>query len=339
MGEARTHQDRGEVVADISVMDAPKRIYECLLDNCSSTQTIARLSIGLVWTVCQSHPYQSTFSGLAMTPTVPTRTLRWPGTLVGKTLKDVGQWLLQWEPYQATVGMAAVNCSINAGPIADGEILEVHPGAANLTVFEYFLPQLKDKKVAVIGHYPGIERYVEQYGWQVLERVPQSGDYPDPACEYLLPDADWVFLSASTIPNKTFPRLAELSASATTVLMGPTVPWLPELRDFGIDYLAGVEVVDADALYRTAAEGGGVRIFETGVRYKVVSLSEKNVLAWLKRCIAETYADRERLTQTMGQWYSKGNSSRFPQYEELQDTTSRLSRLDSAFKTLWDAQQ
>ena len=274
-----------------------------------------------------------------MTPAIATRTLKWPGTLAGQPLKDIGRWLLQWEPYQAAVGMAAVNCSINAGPIPDGELLEVQPEAANLTVFEHFLPLTQGLKVVVIGHYPGIDHYIDQYGWQVLERSPVAGDYPDPACEFLLPEADWVFLSASTIPNKTFPRLAELAGSAKTVLMGPTVPWLPELHAFGIDYLAGVEVTDPDVLFQTAAEGGGVRIFETGVRYKVLPLHEENNLIWLKRKIAETYAEKERLTQAMEHWYNDGNSKRFPQYDSLNDANTRLSRMDSAYKTLWDRQQ
>ena len=54
--------------------------------------------------------------------------------------------------------------------------------------------------------------------------------------------------------------------------MGPTTPWLPQLTGFGIDYLAGVEVIDAEKLKQTIAEGGEVRIFETGVRYRVVEL-------------------------------------------------------------------
>ena len=82
-----------------------------------------------------------------------------------------------------------------------------------------------------------------------------------------------------------------------------------------------------------------MRIFENGVRYKIVALNAEKSLAWLKQSIAETYADKERLTQTMSQWYSKGNSSRFPQYDDLNDTHARLSRLDSAYKALWDARQ
>jgi uncharacterized protein len=320
-------------------MDDPKRLYECLLDYCSATELIERIGIGPVWTVCQSRNRDILCSGQAMSPVAPTRTLQWSGTLAGKTLREVGSWLLEWEPYQAAVGMAAINCSINKpGSLPPGDILESKVSGANLTVFDYFLPRLTGKKVVVIGHYPGIERFTEQYGWQVLERMPVGGDYPDPAAEFLLPDADWVFLSASTIVNKTFPRLAELCADATTVLMGPTVPWLAQLHTFGIDYLAGVEVVDAEKLYQTAMEGGGVRIFENSVRYRVVELEEQRCIDWLKQDIALAFAGKEHLSQAMEHWYEQGKTRRFPHYSELDDINRRLSQLDSAYKLLWDRQ-
>ncbi len=318
-------------------MDDPNLLYDCLLDYCSS-QVIERISLGQVWTVCQSRKANELASGLSMTPTLSSRTLRWPGTLAGQTLKDIGKWVREWEPYQASVGMAAINCGINNTiNRPEGIKLEAGSDAANLTVFEHFLPQLKNKKVVVIGHYPGIEKYSEQYGWIVLERNPVSTDYPDPASEFLIPDADWVFLSASTIVNKTFPRLAELAETAVTVLMGPTTPWLPELYQFGIDYLAGVDVVDPDSLYQTACEGGGVRIFETGVRYVVVKLSDQQNMDWLKTEIADSYQTKQCLMTEMEQWYGQGNNSRYPSYEQLNDINQRLSRMDSAYKLLWDA--
>lgn len=267
-------------------MDDPKRIYACLLDYCDSRAKISRLAIGQVWTVCQ-HDGASVYSGLAMSPATATRTLSWPGGLVGQTLKTVASWVNDWEPFKATVGMAAINCSLSVGGYQpEAVVLEAKEQQANLAVFDYFLPQLIKQKVVVIGHYPGIEQYVKQYGWQVLERMPQSGDYPDPAAEYLLPEADWVFLSASTLVNKTFPRLATLAASATTVLMGPTLPWLPELYRFGIDYLAGVSIVDPQALFETACEGGGVRIFDSSVRYQVLPLKPDVSLNWLQTQIS-----------------------------------------------------
>src|SRR5215475_679708 len=122
------------------------------------------------------------------------------------------------------------------------------------------------------GRYPGMERFCGDFELAVLERLPGEGDLPDPACEYVLPRSDWVFITASAIPNKTFPRLAELSRDAQTVLMGPGTPWLPELAEFGIDYLAATRVVDGEVLRRTVTEGGGVRIFGGGVRYFVARI-------------------------------------------------------------------
>ena len=244
-------------------MNKAQRVYELLLDHATSDSIVESVNIGLVWTVCKAQ-----HCGLAMSPQSPTRVLPWSGTLVGKPLRELSAWINEWDAHQATVGMAAINASINSQVLPAG----IRLTAGNLAVFEYFLPQLIGKKVVVIGRYPHIERYAEQFDLKIIERQPTANDYPDSACEYLLADADWVFLTATSLINKTFPRLAELAQHATTVLMGPTTPWLPQLANFGIDYLAGVEIIDTEKLQQTVAEGGGVRIFETSVRYRVVDL-------------------------------------------------------------------
>ena len=244
-------------------MNKAQRVYELLLDHATSDSIVESVNIGLVWTVCKAQ-----HCGLAMSPQSPTRVLPWSGTLVGKPLRELCAWINEWDAHQATVGMAAINASINSQVLPAG----IRLTAGNLAVFEYFLPQLIGKKVVVIGRYPHIERYAEQFDLKIIERQPTANDYPDSACEYLLADADWVFLTATSLINKTFPRLAELAQHATTVLMGPTTPWLPQLANFGIDYLAGVEIIDTEKLQQTVAEGGGVRIFETSVRYRVVDL-------------------------------------------------------------------
>lgn len=316
-------------------MSNPKRIYELLLDYCSNDAVVDNLMIGLVWTLCQSKGRATT--GLAMSPGHVTRTLKWSGTLSDKPITDLAAWILEWDPYQATVAMAAINSCINSRPLPDSVALDNGGEHGNLAVFDYFLPQLQGKNVVVIGHYPGIERYQNQMQLSVLERQPKACDLPDSACEFLLPRADWVFLTASSIPNKTFPRLAELSSHAKTVLMGPTVPWLPQLHEFGIDYLAGVEIIDATALYHTAAQGGGVRIFNQGLRYRVAELTSATCMSWLKQQIADCAAEKSRLTAEMDGWYAAGNSNRFPAYQLLEQTNKRLSRLDSSYKPLWDS--
>ena len=312
-------------------MDDPRRIYDLLMDYVSTDTQVTDVTIGLVWTACKAQ-----HMGLAMSPGMPTRTLPWPGTLVGKSLGELASWLTDWESYKATVGMAAINCSLNRYALPAGITLMPSTDNANLAVFDYFLPQLQGKKVVVVGRYPGIESYAEQTNLSLIERQPVAGDFPDPACEFLLPDADWVFLTASSITNKTFPRLAELAQHAITVLMGPTVPWLPELHEFGINYLAGVEVIDSAKLYQTAAEGGGVRIFDNAVRYRIVDLTPDNSMTWLKSQIGEDYAEKQRLNQAMENWYGSGKKGRFPALSQLEQVTKKLSRMDSSYKRLWD---
>ncbi len=271
-----------------------------------------------------------------MSPQFVTRTLSWSGDLAGKPVTDLAAWILEWEPYQASVAMAAINSCLNTRAMPNSIELDNTAEHANLAVFEHFLPQLTGKNVVVIGRYPGIERYQDQLQLKILEKQAGSDDYPDAACEFLIPDADWVFLTACSIPNKTFPRLAELATQAKTVLMGPTTPWLPQLHEFGIDYLAGVEVADPRVLYQTVAEGGGRRIFNNGVRYRIAELTPSTSLTWLKQQIADCAAEKNQLTQLMEDWYGKGNRLRFPGYTSLELTNTRLSRLDSSYKCLWD---
>ena len=314
-------------------MSSPYEIYDLLQDYAGGVETVREVIIGLVWTYCEAEA-----CGLAMSPGIPVRTLPWAGSLRGKPVAELAAWVRGFEPYQTTVGMAAVNAAINCRhTLPDG--LSLEPGThGNLAVFEHFLPQIKAKKIAVIGRCPGLDKFVEAHGLDltVLERSPGPGDVSDAACEYLLPEVEWVFLTASSIPNKTFPRLAELSRDAVTVLMGPTTPWLPELYHFGIDFLAGVEIADRETLRATVAEGGGVRIFDAGVRYRVAALGVGEATAWTKQLIAQTAAGKETLTRAMADWYERGETRRFPRYAELEVVNRRLSRLDTCFKRLWD---
>jgi uncharacterized protein (DUF4213/DUF364 family) len=312
-------------------MNNPKRVYELLLDHCDTDAVVDNVMIGLVWTLCQSKHG----TGLAMSPNSATRTLPWSGDLVGKPLKDLAAWILQWQPHQATIAMAAINSCLNNRSLPNSVALDNTSQHPNLAVFDYFLPQLQGKKVVVIGHYPNIEQYQDLMQLTVLERQPTGEDLPDAACEFLLPEADWVFLTASSIPNKTFPRLAELATNAKTVLMGATTPWLPQFHEFGIDYLAGVEVINAEALYQTASQGGGVKIFNQGLRYRVAELTPQNSMTWLKQQIAECAAQRVKLNAEMEHWYTN-NRGRFPNYELLEQVSNRLSRLDTSYKPLWD---
>lgn len=322
-------------------MHAPGRIYELIAERASSNAIIEEVLIGLTWTLVRSRAGSETGVGLAMSPGTLTRTLPWSGTLSGKKVDELLPWLRSWNPFEAAVAMAVANSIINSNSTLlqqANPIINSCDVPANLSVFEQFVPLLKGQKVVVVGRYPGLEKYQQALDITVLERQPGEGDLPDSACEYLLHEADWVFLTASSIVNKTFPRLAEFSQHAVLVLMGPTVPWLAELSEFGVDFVAGVQVDDAAQLRRIVAEGGGTRIFGNGVSYRIAATCEKSMLH-VKDKISSTAAERAGLKCAMEQWYAQNNSRRFPEYGRLERASEQLSRLDSRYKRLWDAQQ
>ena len=88
-----------------------------------------------------------------------------------------------------------------------------------------------------------------------LERAPQEGDYPDSACDLLLPRCELVLITGSSLVNKTLPHLLELSEQAIVILTGPSVPLCPALLDCGIDRIAGMAIADRAAL-RARVESG-----------------------------------------------------------------------------------
>ncbi|SDR77592.1 DUF364 domain-containing protein [Pseudomonas oryzae] len=244
-------------------------VYDWLLASAAANAPVERLCLGLNWTVAQV----AGSCGFAFSPRQVPRTLSWAGTLAGRPAGELRSWLLSWHAAEAAVGLAVLNAAVN-GDSACLRAAQPLGGAApgHLRVFAHFRPQLDGQRVAVIGHYPGLATLWQDLPYQCLERQQQDGDLPDAAAEFVLPQADWVFVTASSLANKTLPRLLELSRQARVVLMGPSLPWLEGWREFGVDYLAGVRVLDAPAAHQVAAEGGGTRLFAGPVEYALLAL-------------------------------------------------------------------
>lgn len=309
-------------------------VYDMLLDIVPSHAMIKEVTLGLTWTLCQAQGQ----SGLAMSPQRgDNRTLSWPGTLKGKAARDVASWIRNWDPCAAAVGMAAINASLYPDEQLATRLAPIkHRSQPNLAVFDHFIDRLKGKKVVVVGRYPGLETALPDINLTVIELQPGENDLPAAAAEYILRDADWVFLTASSLTNKTFPRLAELASDSNLVLMGPTTPWITEFNEFGVDYLAGIRVRDEVALRQSVMEGGGTRIFESAVEYCVVDIAATE-MSWIATAISDTVARREEIKSAMELWYANRGKGRFPLQSELVTLDAQLSSLDTQYKRLWDA--
>jgi uncharacterized protein (DUF4213/DUF364 family) len=245
-------------------------LYDHLVAHVRSDEPLRRMLLGLNWSVAQVRA-----SGLCFSPVDPPRTLTFPGTLVGRPARELAPWIRSFDPCEAAVGCAVINAVVNDGtnPCLQRAEALASDAAPHLRVFARFGAETAGAKVVVVGQYPGLSELWRGRDYTCIERRHVPGTLPDTAAEYVLPTADWVFLTASSLANKTLPRLLELSRSATVVLMGPSVPWLQEWADLGVDYLAGVRVRDPVKLVEIASEGGGTRIFDGAVEYRLLKLT------------------------------------------------------------------
>ncbi|NLO27129.1 MAG: DUF364 domain-containing protein [Actinobacteria bacterium] len=236
-------------------------IYDRLLEEIPSDAVVKACLVGRSWTVVDSEGL-----GIAMTCRGdPQRSaLRPPYS--GRRLSELAAYLRSWDLHEASLGMAAVNSHYNSPERVRGWLkgpLDAVHGAGALTDM---LEHVSGKKVAVIGHFPDVEAAASRCELTVLERDPHGDDLPDFAAEYVLPEQDYVFITGVTVTNKTLPRLIELSAQATVVLMGPSVPLAPWWFDQGVDVLAGMVVIDRDEAWRYCQEGGLKGPFSNGGR-------------------------------------------------------------------------
>jgi hypothetical protein len=242
-------------------------LYEALVADLPGGPVVGRYLVGQGWTVVDS----GRGMGLAMTfPRPPGTGQELRASLAGRSLREVAQGLRSWDLSVAAIGMAAVNAHYNRPDRLEELLGRGLGGPMCEPVFVTMADEVAGRKVAVVGHFPGLEPLAARCEVTVLEREPQPGDLPDPAAEFLLPEQDYVFITGTTLINKTLPRLLQLCAGARVVLVGPSVPFTTDLFDRGVDVLAGSVVVDPQACWTAACEGGGHEIWiSSAVRLQV----------------------------------------------------------------------
>lgn len=208
--------------------------------------------------------------------------------LRGAPLREVAKLSKSWCFEEATLGIAALNAWYARRELLDplgatydtASSAEVgsRGGAGPKDAFDAYRPRIEalggDAQVVVVGHFPHVDRIAEYAQLTVLERNCRDGwDTPDPACEYVMPSADFAFITGVTLINKTAPRLLELAKDATVVMVGPSVVMTPALFDWDVETLAGSIVADPEAT-RFAVKNGAGKLF--GDALQMTSIANAN---------------------------------------------------------------
>jgi uncharacterized protein (DUF4213/DUF364 family) len=152
---------------------------------------------------------------------------------------------------EASIGMAAINSLIQIDEAVCTE----------LNASELILEKGQGKRVAVVGHFPFLPRVREEAEtlW-VIEKNPKEGDLEESEAERVIPQADVVALTGTTLTNHTLEHLLALCDPKAYVLMlGDTVPLSPVLFDVGVHALSGTKVVDQDLALACVSQGANFR--------------------------------------------------------------------------------
>ena len=211
-------------------------LYDILLHGIDTDAAVTSSLMGQCWTAVETQ----THFGMAMTTPVNTAPRMLVSDYHGMSLKELAAAAKSWNLTEAGFGMAAINAFYNTPEKL--EQLDAYEPFDNYCTDGV---DLKGKRIGVIGHLNMPSSVYDQAKEVlILERNPRPGDYPDSACDFLLPQCDVVIMTASTLVNKTLPHLLDLCKNAYTILAGPSCPMCPKLLELGIDRIAGLVITD-----------------------------------------------------------------------------------------------
>jgi hypothetical protein len=173
------------------------------------------------------------------------------GRLLEHSGRELAEWLRSPRILEASVGMAAFNA-----------LLEVDEAACTeVNAEEVIVWRGAGRRVAIVGHFPFVERVcqVAEACW-VLELRPRAGDLCAGQAEEVLPQADVVALTGTSLLNHTFDDLVALChPEAFVVLLGASAPLSPILFEHGVDAISGTRVVDVPAVLEAVGQGATFR--------------------------------------------------------------------------------
>jgi uncharacterized protein (DUF4213/DUF364 family) len=239
-------------------------LLDVLLSQISEDAPVRSVLVGAHWTLVCSRG-----CGLASTliddkPHGHAR-VRAAGRLHLKTARELAEYARSDMLLEASIGLAALNSLLAApaGPAVERNAAEV------------LAEHGRGKAVALVGHFPFIPHLREVAGelW-VIEQHPSAGEHPAGDAGRLIPQADVVAITGTTLINHTLePLLGLCRPGAVVLLLGPSTPLAPVLFEYGVSLLSGARVVDEAAAARTVGQGASFPQVE-GVRLLTLAPGE-----------------------------------------------------------------
>ena len=233
------------------------KIIDDLLSAADPDAAVRDVRLGPYWTAVLTRG-----CGLAFVILSPFRhhgkaPVRDAGHLLDKSAYELAQMARSESTLEAAIGMATINSLLN---IEEERCLD-------LNARELIAEKGKDKRVAIVGHFPFIPkiREIVKELW-VIEKNPRDGDFTEQEAEDFVPKAHVIAITGTSLTNHTFSHLLKLcDPKAYVIVLGGTTPLSPVLFDYGVDAISGTKVINSELALRCVSEGSKFRQIQ-GVR-------------------------------------------------------------------------
>jgi uncharacterized protein len=230
------------------------------------------VQIGLFWTAVLVEVDGKHSCGLASTHNNPEYeharfpAVREPGKLESYSGRQLADLVHSESLTEVAVGLAAINA-----------LLPRPNNYVELPADEYIARQGSDSRVAVIGHFPFVDslRLKVRDLW-VLELKPTEGDLPASVEPDIIPMADILAITSTTLINRTFDEVfRHRKPGAKVMLLGPSTPLAPCLFELGIHVLSGSIVDRPENVFAVIRQAANFRqVKSQGVRLVTLEKNE-----------------------------------------------------------------
>jgi uncharacterized protein (DUF4213/DUF364 family) len=227
---------------------------ETLLASLTADAPVLQVVVGAYWTAVVLDTelprcgLASTLRGISHESGPPVARA---GDLLKYSGKELAAWLRSSSIAETSIGMAAFNA-----------LLEVEESACEeINAAEVILARSTGRRVAVVGHFPFVEEVRGVAAeCNILEMEPRTGDLPAGRAAEVLPQADVVALTGTSLLNHTFDGLIDLCRpDAFVILLGASAPLSPLLFRHGVDAISGTRVTDVPAVLQAVSQGATFR--------------------------------------------------------------------------------
>ena len=177
--------------------------------------------------------------------------VRQPGFLLRKTPRELARLCYSPKLLEAAIGMATINSLLT---VDENRCCE-------LNAAELIIQKGRDKRVAIVGHFPFISRvkHAAKETW-IIEKNPQGNDASESEAGCLIPKADVVAITGSAFTNHTIEHLLRLcEPKAYVITLGDTAPLSTVLFEYGLDAISGTIVTDSKLALHCVSQGANFR--------------------------------------------------------------------------------